>query len=212
MPGFVSALGLIKLLPRGGSGLVRSGPDTEAFRCLGGDPLTERCSSKGILPLGSFDGPRIPGRTVGSEGLRNGDSRTSLGKGKVCDLFSDCSGSRSEMSVTAGGPKPPSPFVPGTLGGEAPDLKPPELLVEDLECPGPAIAGRCMFAPISAVREDIVASLKLPAVGCLWCPGRSPRLLRTSNGPGAIVFILCRSPPLLGVLGLTGAYIGSGSA
>lgn len=33
-----------------------------------------------------------------------------------------------------------------------------------------------------------------------------------SKGPGAIVFILCRRPPLVAVLGLTGAYIGSGSA
>src|SRR6266536_3737282 len=106
-PGFVPALGLIKLVPRGGSGLVRSGPDAEAFRCLGGDPLTERCSSNGILPFGSLDGPRIPGPGAGSEGLRNGDSRTSLGKGKVCDLFSDCSGSRSELSVSAGDLKPP---------------------------------------------------------------------------------------------------------
>lgn len=38
-----------------------------------------------------------------------------------------------------------------------------------------------------------------------------PLLPLTSNGPGAIVFILFRSPPFDAVLGLSGAYLGSPS-
>jgi hypothetical protein len=98
-----------------------------------------------------------------------------------------------------------------------PDFEPFELFVDVRECPVPAVAGRTMELPTSAVLVDIVMSLKLPAVACLWCPGRlaggSVTCLRafTSNGPGAIVFILWSSPPLVAVLGLTGAYIRSGS-
>lgn len=56
----------------------------------------------------------------------------------------------------------------------------------------------------------------LPAVLFRWCPFPemeslpSGRPLR-SKGPGAIVFILCKSPPLFNGLGLAGAYIGSPS-
>jgi hypothetical protein len=67
-----------------------------------------------------------------------------------------------------------------------------------------------ILLPISAVREDIVTSFRL---FCLrWFAGKELSLgLRPfmSKGPGAIVFILCRSPPLVAVLGLTGANIGS---
>jgi hypothetical protein len=41
-PNLESILGLIKLAPRGGSGRLRSGPEMEGFRCLGGDPLIDR--------------------------------------------------------------------------------------------------------------------------------------------------------------------------
>jgi len=82
-------------------------------------------------------------------------------------------------------------------------------VVDVLEWPGPAVDGRCMFAPISAVL-DIVISRKLPAVFCLWWPVGVCRPFG-SKGPGAIVFILCNSPPLVAVLGLSGAYE-SGSA
>jgi hypothetical protein len=41
-PSLESILGLIKLAPRGGSGRLRSGPEMEGFRCLGGDPLIDR--------------------------------------------------------------------------------------------------------------------------------------------------------------------------
>jgi len=73
-----------------------------------------------------------------------------------------------------------------------------------------------MLEPTSAVAEDIVLSPKLPSVPCLRCPfpaGASAAFLRlfTSNGPGAIVFILWRSPPLVAVLGLRGANIGFAS-
>ena len=65
-----SVLGLIKLAPRGGSGLERSGPEIDCFLCLGGDPLTDLS-----LPMGlpdSFDGLRI--LASGSDGLLNGGS------------------------------------------------------------------------------------------------------------------------------------------
>lgn len=95
-----------------------------------------------------------------------------------------------------------------------------ELMVDERECPGPdpgpAVEGRGIDPPTSDVLVDIVVSLRLPKVACLWCPrpaAESGACLRpfTSNGPGAIVFILWSNPPLLTILGLTGAYIGSTS-
>jgi hypothetical protein len=112
-PGLVAVLGRIKLVPRGGRGLVKSGPDTEGFRCLGGDPLGDRPCSSGHVPLSTFDGLRIPELFAGSEGLRNGGSLGSLGRGNVCDLFSGCNGSRSGSSLVDGGPNPPYPFALG---------------------------------------------------------------------------------------------------
>jgi len=89
----------------------------------------------------------------------------------------------------------------------------PELLVELRECPD-AVAGRIIFSATSAVREDMVATFKL---FCLWWPlstaSPSPFFRPfISKGPGAIVFILCKRPPLVAVLGLIGAYIGSMAA
>jgi hypothetical protein len=96
----------------------------------------------------------------------------------------------------------------GTLG--IPGLDPKGLGLEDAESPD-AVDGRGIFSGTAAVLEDIVASFKLR---CLICPLSvnesffwPPPLI--SKGPGAIVFALCKSPPLVAVLGLTGAYIGS---
>lgn len=74
----------------------------------------------------------------------------------------------ASSSVDAGGlPKPPYPFFLGCLGSPNPDLEPFELLVDVRECP-PAVAGRCILAPVSAVPIDIVVSFILPIVACLW--------------------------------------------
>ena len=78
-PSLVPVLGLIKLAPRGGSGLVRSGPETDCFRCLGGDPLIDLS-----LPMGlpdSFDGLRI--LAPGSDGLLNVGSWLGVRRGNV---------------------------------------------------------------------------------------------------------------------------------
>jgi hypothetical protein len=45
-----------------------------------------------------------------------------------------------------------------------PDLESLELCVDVRECPGPAVEGRRILAPTSLVAEDIVISLRLPAV------------------------------------------------
>lgn len=97
-----------------------------------------------------------------------------------------------------------------------PDFDPFELFVDVREWPGgPAVDGRIILPPISAVAEDIVASARLPPVPFRRWPGPAGgplAFLLPSKGPGAIVFILCNIPPLVAVLGLTGAYIESGSA
>jgi hypothetical protein len=64
-----SILGLIRLAPRGGRGLDKSGPDIEGFLCFGGDPLTDLPLSIGPLLLKSFDGLRILSPIADSEGL-----------------------------------------------------------------------------------------------------------------------------------------------
>lgn len=88
-------LSLIKLTPRGGRGLDRSGPVTDGLLCLGGE----------TFPLSIFDGLR---KTVfGSDGRRGNPFgiRFSATTGNVCDLFSGWSGFRS--SCAAGGLNPP---------------------------------------------------------------------------------------------------------
>jgi hypothetical protein len=69
-PSLLSTLDLIKLAPRGGRGLERSGPENDCFRALDldGDLLLDRSMSVGLLPL-SFDGLRICGPGPGSDGL-----------------------------------------------------------------------------------------------------------------------------------------------
>lgn len=62
-----AVLGLIRLAPRGGSGLVRSGPDIDCFLCLGGDPLIDLSFPIGLPD--SFEGLRI--LALGSDGRRN---------------------------------------------------------------------------------------------------------------------------------------------
>lgn len=56
-PSLVSVVDLIRLAPRGGSGLVKSGPVMDFFLPLGGDPLFDLSFPKGVLDA--------------SEGLRN---------------------------------------------------------------------------------------------------------------------------------------------
>jgi len=84
-PGFVLILGLIKLVPRGGRGRLRSGPATGGFRCLGGEALGDRSLSMGTLPSGPYDGSLFP--AAGSEG-RLSELLCSVERGKVCDLLS----------------------------------------------------------------------------------------------------------------------------
>lgn len=63
-PSLASTRGRIKLTPRGGGALVRSGPDMEGFLLfLAGD--TDRSPSGLVLELASFDGLRMRG----SDGL-----------------------------------------------------------------------------------------------------------------------------------------------
>ena len=214
-PGLVAVLGLIKLAPRGGSGLVRSGPEVDCFRCLGGEPLTDLSLPMGLAD--SFDGLRI--LASGTDGRLNVSSWGCVRRGNVCDLCSGCRVSRSASSslIAGGGPKPPYPFFLGCFGSPKPGLKSLELFVEDRECPESAVAGRCILPPKSAVPVGIAISFMLPTVACLWWPlssGGLPNFLRPliSKGPGAIVFILCKSPPVVAFIGLTGAYIGSASA
>jgi hypothetical protein len=68
----------------------------------------------------------------------------------------------------------------------------------------------------SSALDPMIISFKLPSDPCLRCACAGTFSITStsfrrfiSKGPGAIVFILWRNPPLDGVLGLTGAYIGS---
>jgi hypothetical protein len=139
-PSLPLVLGLIKLPPRGGSGLVRSGPDMDCFLCLGGDPLTDLSFPRDLPD--SLEGLRI--LVSGSDGLLYVGSWLGVLRGNVCDLCSGRRVCRSAYSsaAAAGGPKPPYPFFLGCLGSPNADLEPFELLVDARECPEPAVAGR----------------------------------------------------------------------
>lgn len=194
-PSLASCLGLIRLAPRGGSGLERTGPEIDFFRCGAGERGSPRSACS--LSLGSLVALYAPGAERGSDGLLDGASWRGFFNGKVCDRSATRRGFLS--SSAAGGPNPPYPAFFGTLGAINPDLDPDELLVDVRECPAPAVAGRTIDPPTSAVLDDIVISFRLLAVAFLWCRERTgppvgefPAPLRpfTSNGPGAIVFIL----------------------
>lgn len=78
LPSLASTLGLIKLAPRGGRGLVRSGPDTDGFRCLAGD--------FDLFPMpgpDSLEGLRILDPSATSDGLLIDEPWPSLLKGNV---------------------------------------------------------------------------------------------------------------------------------
>lgn len=208
-PSLAPVLGLIKLTPRGGAGRDRSGPDMDGFRNRGGDPLTDL-----EFPIGicwSFDGLRI--LATGSDGLLYAGSKLGFGRrnnSELCSGFSiSCTAS---SSAAGGGPNPPYPFFLGNVGSPNPDLELFVLLVSVRECAELAVDGLWMLPPISPVLVDIV-SLKLEGVFGVWRPLSSAgRRSFTSKGPGAIVFIFCSSPPVVTVIGLIGAYIGSASA
>ena len=102
-PWFAAVLGLIKLAPRGGRGLERSGP--EGFL-----PLS---AAEGRLTEVSFDGLRI--LISGSDGLRSGEYELALGIGNVCDRSSARRNSL-RSSLTGGGPNPSYPFFLGRRG------------------------------------------------------------------------------------------------
>lgn len=119
-PDFEFILGLIRLAPRGGSGLVRSGPDIDGCGLLGGDPF-------GLRP--TFDGLRS-WASLGAEGLLSEGSSLVLRIGNVFDRCAELSSSRSAKSSVPGAPNPPYPFFLGCLGTTIPDFDPLELFVE----------------------------------------------------------------------------------
>jgi hypothetical protein len=83
-PAFAPILGLIMLAPRGGKGLVRSGPPIEGFLRLGGDPLIDLSFPSGPVPIGPFEGLRILESVPGSDGrLKDDGSWLALRIGNV---------------------------------------------------------------------------------------------------------------------------------
>lgn len=204
-PSLISVLDLIKLVPRGGRGLDKSGPEVDGLLCCSGGPPANPSGILGRLP-GPIDGVRVV--DSGSDGLRFEDFRLVFWRGNVWALSSGRNGCCTMSTSVSGGPNPPYPSFLGSLG--MPDFEPFEPLVEVRECPE-EVDGRTTWLTNSAVVVGLATSFKL---FCLRCPisvaPPSPSLrLLISKGPGAMVFILCNSPPLVAVLGLIGAYVGS---
>lgn len=111
--------------------------------------------------------------------------------------FSTSIGDSVRSSFRDGGPNPPYPPTFSSFGFLGPSgLSPSELPTE--ACDLWLVVGPFELASLSV----------LPLLSVLCEPALLPFI---SNGPGAIVFIRFKSPPLVALLGLTGAYC-SGSS
>jgi hypothetical protein len=193
--------GLDRLGRLGGGVLDRSGPTKDSFRAMSIGPAA-LSFTLGRLILGSFEGLRF--LESNPNGFLGKDSAP-FSRGNVCDLAANRRGAGASPLAGNGGPNPPYPLFLGTLG--IPALVPNESGAGVCEAPVD-VDGRGIFSGVAAVLVDIVASFKLR---CLRCPLSGVGSLLapfTPNGPGTSVFALCKMPPLVAVLGLTGAYIG----
>ena len=89
---------------------------------------------------------------------------------------------------------------------------PPGVLdIEGLRVTPPDVDGREIGLRELLMLGDRTKSSLLPDVAVLLRPPFGRSLLRALNGPGAMVFILCRTFPPPFSLGLNGAYISTRS-